>query len=69
MTDYVEPENAFYWLAFHMLRGERTAGTGAIPLTAILGYADFAGITCPVGKTRLARMMIRMDNAERELGT
>ena len=69
MQDYVEPENSFYWHGFHMLRGSRSAGTGAIPLSAILGYADFAGITCPVGKTRLARMMIRMDNAERELGT
>ncbi|QDP65861.1 MAG: hypothetical protein Unbinned7865contig1001_60 [Prokaryotic dsDNA virus sp.] len=71
MSEYVEPENAFYWQAFHMLRGSRSVGgmgIGAIPLDAILGYADLAGMTCPVEKTRLARIMIMMDNAERSQG-
>lgn len=63
-TERDAPDSGFLWQAFHHLRGSRGAG-GAIPFSEIAGYADFAGIGCPVQRTRLANVMIAMDNAER----
>lgn len=37
---------------------------GPIPFSEIAAYADWAGIACPVQRSRLVRMVIAMDNAE-----
>jgi hypothetical protein len=61
----VEPGSWFYWQAFHHLRGSRHDG-GAIPFAAMATYSDWLGQTCPVERGRLVRMVMRLDNAERE---
>lgn len=55
------------WQAFHHLRGSRNMG-GAIPFSEINGYADWAGITCPIQRGRLAAVVIALDNSERSHG-
>lgn len=62
-----QPESVFLWQAYSHLRGSRGMG-GAIPFSEIAGYCDWAGITCPVQRGRLAYVVIAMDNAERADG-
>lgn len=64
----IEPEDTFFYTAFFALRGSRSIGMamGAIPFSEIMGYADYAGIDCPVMRSRLLRMVIHLDNVERE---
>ncbi len=64
------PESWFYWQAFHYLRGsgQTPYGRRPIPFSEIAAYADWQGMTCPVEKARLARVIIAMDNAERAAG-
>ena len=64
LADAEEPESMFLWQAFHHLRGSRGFG-GAIMFSEIAAYCDWVGLTCPVQKARLVKMMIGMDNAER----
>lgn len=63
-----EPESRFYWQAYHHLRGSRQIGfgIGPIPFAAIMEYADFAAVTCPVERNSLVRLITAMDNAERD---
>ena len=61
------PENQFMWQAFHYLRGSRGM-SGAIPFSEITGYCDWAGVTCPVQRGRVAAVVIALDNAERTHG-
>jgi hypothetical protein len=61
------PENTFFWQAFNHLRGSRGA-SGAIPFSEISAYCDWAGVSCPVQRTRLANVVIALDNAERTNG-
>ncbi|WP_108482258.1 phage tail assembly chaperone [Oceaniglobus ichthyenteri] len=68
LQNEVEPCNWLYWQAFHHLRGSRQQGMGLgpIPFSEIMAYADsYLGITCPVDRGRLVRMIMAMDNAER----
>jgi len=39
---------------------------GPIPLAAIAGYSKWLGQTCPVEKGRLVRVVMALDNVERE---
>ena len=55
------------WQAFHHLRGSRGVN-GSIPFSEIAKYSDWAGLTCPVQKQRLANIVIALDNAERADG-
>lgn len=55
------------WQAFHHLRGSRNFN-GAIPFSEITNYCDWAGVTCPVQRGRLATVVIALDNAERANG-
>tara|TARA_Y100000588_G_C13681521_1_gene680556 strand:+ start:261 stop:551 length:291 start_codon:yes stop_codon:yes gene_type:complete len=68
LASAVEPENLLYWNAFTHLRGSRQQGmaVGSIPISEIMAYADgILGITCPVDRARLVRMIGVMDDAER----
>jgi hypothetical protein len=68
LANAVEPENLLYWNAFINLRGSRQQGmsAGSIPLSEIMAYADgILGMTCPVDRARLVRMIGIMDEAER----
>ena len=69
LENAVEPESWFYWQAFHHLRGSRAQGleAGAIPFSEIAAYSEWLGLTCPVEKFRLARLVIDLDNAERSM--
>lgn len=68
IVGHVGPQSKFYWVAYHHLRGSRQMGfgIGPIPMTEILAYAEHAGISCPVNRSRFIRMMVRLDNVERE---
>lgn len=71
LANAVEPENLLYWNAFTHLRGSRQQGmaVGSIPLSEIMAYADgILGLTCPVDRARLVRMVGAMDDAERAAG-
>jgi hypothetical protein len=63
-VDRPNPENVFFWQAYWHLRGSRGM-SGAIPFSEIKAYCDWAGITCPVQRGRLAQVVIALDNAER----
>lgn len=65
LAGWVQADNLFFWQAFHHLRGSRQIG-GAIPFGAISDYCEWAGVECPVQRTRLARVVITLDNAERD---
>ena len=70
LNEAVIPESMFLWQAFHYLRTSRPdgiAGSGAIPFGAIVDYCTWAGITCPVTKTRVAKFVITLDNVERSI--
>lgn len=70
LADEVTPDSWFYWQAYHHLRGSRQIGmgVGAIPFDAIAAYCDWARITCPVRRAMLARVVMTLDNTEREHG-
>ena len=58
------PNNWFMWQAYHHLRASRNE-RGAIPFSEISAYCDWAGLTCHVQRTRLANIVIALDNSER----
>ena len=62
-----EPENWFLWQAYHHLRGSRNMN-GSISFSEIKGYCEWAGVTCPIQRGRLASVVIALDNAERNIG-
>ena len=64
-----EPASWFFWQAYHHLRGSRRLGMGpgGIPFSEIMEYAENCGLTCPVHRNRLVRMVTDMDNAEIEM--
>lgn len=68
LNDRVEPESWAYWQAFHHLRGSRSVGMalGPIPFAAISNYSDWLGMTCPVDRARLVKIVMALDNVERE---
>jgi hypothetical protein len=61
------PDNLFIWQAYGHLRGSRGIN-GAILFSEIAAYCDWAGVTCPVQRGRLAQVVIALDNAERSNG-
>lgn len=66
-VERAQPDNWFFWQAYNHLRGSRNMG-GAIPFSEIRGYADWAGITCPIQRGRLVSVIIALDNSERSNG-
>lgn len=42
-------------------------GRRPIPFSEIVTYSEWLGITCPVEKARLVRVVLTMDNKDREL--
>jgi len=68
LNERVDPESWFLWQAFYHLRGSRPIGlaTGPIPFAAISNYSEWLGQTCPVEKGRLVRVVMALDNVERE---
>lgn len=70
MAGAVEPANMFYWRAYMHLRGSRQQGMGIgqIPFSEISAYSDWLGLTCPVDRGRLVRMIMAMDAAEMAAG-
>lgn len=59
-----EPENRFLWTAYAALRTSRGGLGGPIPFSEIATYCDWLGLTCPVQRGRLARVVAAMDRAE-----
>ncbi|MCD1619128.1 hypothetical protein K7H20_13745 [Salipiger manganoxidans] len=41
-------------------------GVGPIPFDAIARYSEWLGQTCPVDRARLVKVIMALDNAERE---
>jgi len=68
LQERVEPESWFFWQAYHHLRSSRPMGfgVGSIPFSEISSYSDWIGQTCPVAKSRLVKMVVALDNVERE---
>jgi len=64
LEERVTPSSWFYWQAFHHLRGSRQEGV--IPFLAISNYSEWLGQTCPIEKGQLVKMVMAMDNAERD---
>lgn len=67
LSERVEPESWFFWQAYHHLRGARGLA-GSIPFSEIAAYCEWVGLTCPVMRWRLARIVTALDNAEGEHG-
>ena len=67
LADMAVPENWFMWQAFQHLRGAR-GFNGPIPFGEIAKYSEWAGITCPIQRTRLMNIVMALDNAERTHG-
>lgn len=63
-----DPKNVFFWQAYATLRASRSTGmgVGAIPFSEIMAYADHCGMTCPVQRQRLVRIIGAMDAVERD---
>lgn len=59
-----DPENLFFWSAYGSLRGSRGGMGGPIPFSEIAEYCGWLGLTCPVQRHRLARMVSALDRAE-----
>lgn len=70
LNDQVEPESFFYWQAYHHLRQSRPValGDGPIPFSEITAYCEWSGITCPVQKSILAKVIIALGDVELEHG-
>ncbi|WP_425262485.1 phage tail assembly chaperone [Salipiger marinus] len=68
LANRVQPESWFFWQAYHHLRGSRPMGfgVGPIPFDAIARYSEWLGQTCPVDRARLVKVIMALDNAERE---
>lgn len=68
LANRVLPDNLFMWSAYNALRGSRQIGmaVGPIPFTEIAAYCAWLGMTCPVQKQRLVRMVGALDRAERD---
>lgn len=70
MQERPDPVSLWVLGAYQLLRASRTIGMtiGPIPLSEVAAYCDFAGIGCPIQRTRLARFVMALDRAEREHG-